>query len=281
MAQAEVMAESPHPEPARPCRICGSTDWWWRQNRWAPKGEWLCNQCHPNPNKEVEMITERQSEVFTVSNKSPDDSPYHAPYYLADGSIVPSVTQVLNVLSKGEGMQYWAWNLGRQGFDYREIRDASARVGTLTHHLIACHLNCVEPSASNYPTDEIDKAGKCFRKYLAWEKENPLTPVIIEEPFVSEEYKYGGTPDLLAEINGEFVLLDFKTGNGIYDSYFCQLAAYRHLLEEQGWPVAGAWILRISPNDDQYEVGIQFDFDRDWEIFQHALAIYTLQGGSQ
>jgi hypothetical protein len=225
---------------------------------------------------EAEVMNGRQPELFA---EAPTDVTVHPPYHLQDGTIVPGVTTILNVLDKGEGMQYWAWDLGRQGLDYREVRDAAAMVGTLAHHLIACHLNCVEPSASNYPPDEVGKAERCLGKYLAWEKENPLTPVIIEAPFVSEEYRYGGTPDLLAEIDGEFVLIDFKTGNGIYDSYFYQLAAYQKLLEEQGWPVAGARILRISPDDSEVEAAIRLGFERDWQIFQHALGIYKLKGG--
>jgi hypothetical protein len=219
-----------------------------------------------------EAIGEAEDE--DESYPAPYNASYHAPYRLQDGSIVPGVTTILNGLDKGEGMWYWAWDLGRQGLDYREVRDAAARVGTLAHHLIACHLNCEEPSTSEFSPAEVDKAGRCFRKYLAWEKENPLTPVMIEEQLVSELFKYGGTPDLLAEIDGKFVLIDFKTGGGVYDSYFCQLAAYRKLLEEQGWEVAGARVLRISPDEnDRIEVAKALDYDRDWQIFQHALGI--------
>jgi hypothetical protein len=211
--------------------------------------------------------------------RAPYDASYPAPYRLKDGSIVPGVTTVLKELSMGEGLNYWCWDLGRQGLDYKEVRDAAGRVGTLAHHLIACHLNCEEPSASEFSPAEVDKAGICFRKYLAWEKENPLTPVMIEEPLVSELFKYGGTPDLLAEIDGKFVLIDFKTGSGIYQSYHCQVAAYRKLFEEQGWTVASARIIRISPDEtDRIEVAMALDYARDWQIFQHALGIYELRG---
>ena len=211
---------------------------------------------------------------------APYNAAYHAPYRLQDGSIVPGVTTVLKVLDKGEQLQDWIWECGRQGLDYREVRDAAGRVGTITHRLIASHLR--GETADYQPLavhpDEADRAERCFLKYLAWEKKNPLTPVMIEERLISELFKFGGTPDLLAEINGEFVLIDFKTSGRIYEDYFCQVAAYRKLLEEQDWPIAHVWILRISPDDDQYEVGIQLDFERDWQIFQHALGIYKLRG---
>lgn len=56
-AKADIMSEDTYKnfiiglKPTHPCSRCGSTDWWWRQNEWAPKGEWLCNRCHPCPVK--------------------------------------------------------------------------------------------------------------------------------------------------------------------------------------------------------------------------------------
>ena len=222
-----------------------------------------------------------EAEEEDESYRAPYNASYHAPYHLQDGTIVPGVTTVLKVLSQGEAMQYWAWDLGRQGLDYREMRDAAARVGTLAHYLIACYLEGSTPLPGGYSPEEVEKAKKCFEKYLRWEKGNPLTPVMIEERLVSEEYRHGGTLDLLAEIDGGFVLIDFKTGGGIYQSYYHQLAAYWKLLEEQEWPVAGARILRISPDDSEYEVAMALEYDRDWRIFQHALGIYSLQGGAR
>jgi len=215
-------------------------------------------------------------EYFT-----PPELGTHQPYRLANGDIVPGVTTVLKVLSNGEGLNHWCWDLGRQGLDYREVRDSAGRVGSIAHRLIAAHLKGEAPDYQPLAClpDEADRAEKCFQKYLGWEKENPLTPVIIETPFVSEKFKYGGTPDLLADIGGEFILLDFKTGGGVYDSYFCQLAAYRQLLAEQGWPVAGARIVRISPDDSEVEVAIALDLDRHLEKFKHALAIWRLDNG--
>ena len=200
----------------------------------------------------------------------------HQPYHLADGTIVPSVTTVLGILDK-PGLPHWAWELGRQGLDYREVRDTAGRVGTIAHCLIACYLKGEKADVSEFSPDEVDKAERCLAKYLVWEKDNPLSTVMIEKPLISEEFKFGGTLDLLAEFDGDFILLDFKTGGGIYDSMFYQLAAYRKLLEEQGWSVAGARILRISPDDSEAEVAIRLDYERDWEIFQHCLGIYRLQ----
>jgi 5S rRNA maturation endonuclease (ribonuclease M5) len=40
------------PYPTCRCPACGSTDYWLRKgNKWGPS-EWLCNRCHPGPEKE-------------------------------------------------------------------------------------------------------------------------------------------------------------------------------------------------------------------------------------
>lgn len=36
------------------CPVCGSSDWWYRPaSDLGGPGGWLCNRCHPNPNKET------------------------------------------------------------------------------------------------------------------------------------------------------------------------------------------------------------------------------------
>jgi len=200
----------------------------------------------------------------------------HRPYHLADGATIPSVTTILGVLDK-PGLPHWAWECGKEGLDYREVRDAAARVGTIAHYLIADHLKGEAPDTVACATEEVAKANNCLAKYLQWEKEHSISPVMIETPLISEEFRFGGTPDLLAEYDGKFTLIDFKTGGGIYDSYFYQLAAYWKLLEEQGWPVASARILRISADDSDFEEVVKTNLDVGWQIFQHCLAIYRLQ----
>lgn len=51
------------------------------------------------------------------------------------GKEVPSVTQVLSILAK-PALVRWAWSLGMEGKDYREVRDERMNVGTLVHKRI-------------------------------------------------------------------------------------------------------------------------------------------------
>lgn len=224
--------------------------------------------------KQAQLLTEAPAEKKAASLTK---TQAHIQYRLQDGTLVPGVTTILSILAKRELLD-WAWRCGREGLDYREVRDIAGDIGTLAHYLITCHLKGETLDISEYSPVEVERAKNCLAKYQRWEREHPISPVMIETPLVSEEFKYGGTLDLFAEYNGEFILIDFKTGKAIYDEYLCQLAAYRKLLEEQGWPVANARILRIGTDEDEgFEERIRTNLDNEWQRFWHCLEFYRLQ----
>lgn len=222
---------------------------------------------------------EEKSKLEPSQKKAPplSKTQAHIQYQLADGTPVPGVTTVLNILAKPALIQ-WAWNLGRQNLDWHEVRDSAGDIGTLAHYLILCLLKEEVPDTSEFSQVDIQKANNCLAKFKNWLKENPVSPVMIEEPLISEEYKYGGTLDLFAEYNGVFILVDFKTGKALYPEYFYQVAAYRHLLEEQGWPVVSARILQIGRDESEgFEEVIRTSLETEWLIFLKCLELYTLR----
>jgi len=50
----------------------------------------------------------------------------------------------------------------------------------------------------------------------------------------SKKLGFAGTVDRVIKFNGKTMLLDIKTSNNIYPSYWLQLAAYNELLKETG-----------------------------------------------
>jgi len=206
-----------------------------------------------------------------------DKTKIHTVYKTQDGTRVPSVTTALGVLNKPALLQ-WAWQCGIDGLDYREVRDNAADIGTLAHYLILCHLKGEQPNTEDYSAADIDKAENCLIKYYDWEKENPIEAVMVETPLVSEQYRFGGTIDCLARLNDELILIDHKTGKGIYPEMFYQLAAYRQLLLENGHAITSARILRIGRDDSEgFEQRVMTDLSKQWKMFEHCLAIYRLQ----
>jgi len=64
----------------------------------------------------------------------------------------------------------------------------------------------------------------------------------IELNIISKELGYAGTIDRVIKMEGETILLDIKTSNAIYPSYWLQLAAYRSLLMN----AAGARVDKVA-----------------------------------
>jgi hypothetical protein len=96
--------------------------------------------------------------------------------------------------------------------------------------------------------------------YMAWEdwvKTHKVRPVAIEQVVWSNEYGYAGTMDLLAEVDGELALVDYKTGKAIYEESFLQNVAYQVALAEMGHgtPKRG-YIVRLPKltSDPAFEV---------------------------
>lgn len=174
----------------------------------------------------------------------------HTRYKNADGKIVPGVTTVLSVLNK-PALVKWANNLGLQGIDSSKYTDEAARIGTLIHAMVQCNVTGMKLDTSDVTPNQIETAKIGFNKFLKWEEGRKLTTIMSEQPLVSEEYQYGGTIDWLVKDGEAIVLIDFKSGKDIYPEMFCQVAAYKKLLEEQEIHVNEVRILRIGRNEEE------------------------------
>jgi hypothetical protein len=165
-----------------------------------------------------------------------------------------------------------------EGVDYKTYRDVAANIGTLAHYMVQCDLSGETPDLSTYTKDDIDKAENALLKWYEWRKTHKIEPVLLEAPLVSEQFRFGGTIDCYAIIDGVATLADFKTGKAIYPEYITQLAAYRQLLRGVGKPVQQARIIRIGRDETEgFEERMVTEFEDHWDLFRHCLAIYGLR----
>ncbi|MGH8967300.1 MAG: hypothetical protein ACRDXB_18505, partial [Actinomycetes bacterium] len=83
----------------------------------------------------------------------------------------------------------------------------------------------------------------------------------LEETVWSDSHLYAGSFDAIARIEGEVVLLDWKTSKAVYDSVALQLSAYRYanriILAENGESVdvpamTGGAVLHVRPEGWQF-----------------------------
>lgn len=174
-----------------------------------------------------------------------------AGYFLKDGTKVPGTTTICGAYKDSGGLLYWAWDQGRKGLDYIETRDKAGNVGTHVHSMIEASIRKEAPPVSLPDPEHQAMAEVAFAAFLSWQVKNRIEILEQEVQLISEEFKYGGTLDAVGTIDGQHVLLDWKTSKGVYKNYLLQLAAYAQLWNENypAAPIGGAWLVRFSKTD--------------------------------
>jgi hypothetical protein len=166
-------------------------------------------------------------------------------YKTDDGGFVPSVTTILECYPKGAA--YYNW-LKENGKDSDEIRDEAGRRGSVVHKLTEDYDTGEEVQLVN-KNGSIDyklNEWAMFERYVEFRKRFQFVTDCIELNIISKDLGYAGTIDRVINMNGERILLDIKTSNAIYPSYWLQLAAYRALLYSAGIEVDKVAILWLN-----------------------------------
>ncbi|KUF18855.1 hypothetical protein [Streptomyces silvensis] len=165
-----------------------------------------------------------------------------------DGAIkVPGVTTVVGQLPK-DFLTFWAaktaaeaavnnWDLISQlikrdpagAIDFlknahRRESKAAADLGSAAHDLFErlCRGETINPRHVHV---DVKKHVAHFAEFL---QVTQPEFVHLEECVWSDEHEYAGSFDAIAVIDGETVILDWKTSKSVYDSVALQLSAYRY-----------------------------------------------------
>lgn len=149
--------------------------------------------------------------------------------YRLNGIIIPSVSNILEPLSRAKYSRV----------DERTL-DRAAERGTSVHD-----------SIENFIKYGVVDVNPEYRGYFNgfhewWEKTKPV-PVGSELRVYHKVMQYGGTIDLLAYIDDELTLIDFKSTYSLIDM-ICgvQLEGYAQALESHGIKVAKKMILHLK-----------------------------------
>lgn len=208
--------------------------------------------------------------------------------YTWNGSPVPGVTTILKVIDKPALVQwsanmcsdYWRREVKSGNTDYSEIyesarfahrkkMEASGSSGTNVHAYAECFLKKLP-----LPELETDAAKRGVEAFHKWYDSHKIKLLASERRVFSKQHYYAGTCDLVAEIDGELSVGDFKTGSGIYPEMRFQTAAYQQALEEEkeiSFPVR--WIIRFDKKTGKFEAKEFRDFTTDFRGF---IASYDL-----
>jgi hypothetical protein len=114
-----------------------------------------------------------------------------------------------------------------------ESKNKSADIGTMIHEWLEQFLKAgieKKPLPKKPVNPEMRNAIEAF---LEWTKKNKVKFLESERKIYSIKYKYAGTCDAVATVNGKPTIIDFKTTNSVYPEMFLQTVAYQKALEEE------------------------------------------------
>ena len=164
--------------------------------------------------------------------------------YLYNGVIIPSVTQIMRVSSE----EYYS-NISESRL--RIAADRGTRVHQAIHEFEVVGVRTNDPEVIPYLTEYI--IAKARYKFKP-----------IWQEFLLTNGQYAGTLDMLAELNGQQVVVDLKaTSKFNKELAEIQLAGYVELCEFNGIHIDSTYILhmnsdkhklhKVTPNYDEWE----------------------------
>jgi len=228
------------------------------------------------------------------------------------GNVLVSVTTVLNVIDK-PALVPWAKNQqvkraselfaaaavnGSIPFDAvegilaeskrkpAEVVEAAGAFGTTAHDLIGKLIGFNE--AGLEIPEEFEPTVAAYRE---WERTSGLAITATEKYVYSRDHRYAGTLDIQAfdVLTERPVIVDIKTGNGIWPEMDLQVAAYCEAVTEMdardgidyGEPLKG-WIIRLSktapkPGESGFEARMVPDTQAAFQAFLHARYLWQWQ----
>lgn len=190
-----------------------------------------------------------------------------------EGIDIPSVTTVINTILHKPGIAEWSNTLGLHGKKYLEVLNEKANIGTYVHNAIERYLKGEDYKPIMFPA--LDKEVKIYlTSFISFLNSHEIKNPIMEKTYVCE--KYGGTVDLICELDGKMVLCDFKTSKSFYISHFIQLSAYLALIckndEDLYNKIENCYIIRV--NKDKTVLHKLENRELYLKIFKSILDIY-------
>jgi hypothetical protein len=188
--------------------------------------------------------------------------------YTIDGCEYPSVTTVLDTVSKGDRLLHWASdqacdyvakNLGN-GMSLPDLldnartnflvkKDEACSIGSEVHHLIEQNIKGIWVDMR----DLRREIAKGFLAFLSWKRAHRVQFLHTEMRIVNKRHAYAGTLDSIISYEGRLLVVDWKTSGSIYETYPLQIAGYREGAREMGIKTDGEAIVRLDKGTGAFE----------------------------
>lgn len=208
-------------------------------------------------------------------------------YRHTSGEWVPSVTTILEAWPKPYALLQWMKEQGTKTDDI--IRDAGRR-GTTVHDMTERYDRGEEVKLfeDGKPVCSLEEWAM-FERYVDFCKRYEPRHHLIEQTVINPELGCAGTIDRVMTLNdGRLLLVDLKTSNGIYPTYWMQVAAYARMLRAElnddyvtDMPVAILW-LNAKTRTDKPDQGKGWQLltcssdeqAKNWELFKHCQQVW-------
>lgn len=161
---------------------------------------------------------------------------------LPEFKALPSVTWIVSVYPK-LGLLKLRDELGAEETDL--LKKLGGERGTKVHEAITAAIEGNEVRVDSkftnpntgIPEELTAEEVGCVMSFVSWR--NAVKPkfLVWDRNVYSEKYGFAGTLDAIAEIDGELVLIDFKTSKVIGTDYEMQVSAYREAIVSGENPV--------------------------------------------
>lgn len=208
-------------------------------------------------------------------------------YRDSEGNRVKSVTTICNHYKEdGGGALAGAANkLGLEGQKHYEVWGRLAKLGTIVHEYVQNEWlgKSNEALTADVPDDLKEYFANCVRAWDQCKSEVKFgDPLSVEQNFVSDEFGFGGCPDVAVTM-GNPAILDIKTGR-VFPEVVMQLAAYRHLYNENkaegDHPAKCGYVVQLNRESGNYKLHYYSEetMDLGWKWFramQYATEIST------
>jgi len=159
---------------------------------------------------------------------------------------------------------------------HRDLWDQKAQLGTDVHHWALERCWTIPDAQADAPFH----VRAHLEHWTEWCRSTGADPICVELTVYSARYRYGGTLDAFARIDGDVWLLDIKTGRQIPETVPLQLAAYQYAdftLDADGrpdeFPQADCFGVVHLTADKCELVPVTVDVHA-WDAFRAALSLH-------
>lgn len=154
-----------------------------------------------------------------------------------------------------------------------QVKEAAADVGTRAH----AYFDKVV-KGEPFKVEEVEADIRTpVAAFLDWLKTSGIQMVMGDTKVASLKDKFGGSLDALGWKDGSYILLDWKTSNGIYDEYALQVAAYAQAFEETfGVRISEAHIVRFGKTTPDFEHKRLANLTVSYGAFDHASQLQSM-----